>query len=291
MDALIIVKTIKCLTDIWDLIKKFRNRGANKHTPQLNDEQEKKRKEQIRRLNENIKRLRKDDIGLQCLAVNELEQIAADSGKDEKLQEVICISLCQYLSSHPDSRPTIDALFKKGSIFVSLQKEIKGAKFINLKLSTSHTVENVDFVNCEFHNCHFHRIHFRNCKMHGVIIYDCYFKDGIKISGCNLIKVDMQKMLFRHAQFTDLSVRDGKIYSSTAIRSEFQGVSFIDMNWHETLFKTCEFQNYDFYQVKMNDVKFEFKKSNTGCFKDMFEYLCHIGQKPSIECDTGTIVI
>ena len=117
MDALIIVKTLKCLTDIWDLIKNFSNGGANKPTPQPNNVQEKKRKDQIRRLNENINRLRKGDIGLQCLAINELEQIAADNVKNKGLQEIICISLCQYLSTHPNFQPTINALFKKDSIF------------------------------------------------------------------------------------------------------------------------------------------------------------------------------
>lgn len=60
-------------------------------------------------MNYNINRSRKGDIGLQCLAINELEQIAVDNGKVKGLQEIICISLCQYLSSYSDFHLVIDA--------------------------------------------------------------------------------------------------------------------------------------------------------------------------------------
>ena len=225
------------------------------------------------------------------VAIWELQRMANNNLEWHELHEKICDILCQYLSNHPDSHSAINALFKKESVFNEMKKEIHNAKFNKVKLGRSYSVNNARFSNCKFIGCHFNKMQFRHCIVSGGVFDDCIFKDGIKISGCKLIGVDMNKMYFRHAQFADLSVRGGIMSSYTASRSEFRGVSFIDMKWHDFLFQTCEFQNYDFYHVKMNDVKFEFMKSNTGSFKDMFEYLCHIGYKPSIECDTGTIVV
>lgn len=225
------------------------------------------------------------------VAIWELQRMANRNREWHELHERICDILCQYLSTHSDSHSAINALFKKKSVFNEIKKEIHNANFNKVKLGRSYFVNNVRFSNCKFIGCHFHKMQFRHCIVSGGVFDDCQFKDGIKISGCNLIGVDINKMYFRHAQFADLSVRGGIMSSCTASRSEFRGVSFFDMNWHDILFQACEFQNYDFYQVKMTDVKFELKNSNKDSMKEMFEYLCHIGYKPSIECDTGTIVV
>ena len=246
---------------------------------------------ELEKLGKLVRALNAKNTFQHSVAIWELKQMANQNPEREELHEIICDILCQYLSIHTDSIYAINALFKKESVFNQMKKEINNANFNKLKLRRSYSVNNVRFLNCKFIGCHFNKMQFKHCIVSGGEIDDCLFKDGIKISGCKLIGVDMKKLYFRHAQFADLSVRGGIISSYTASRSEFRGVSFVDMNWQDTLFQTCEFQNYDFSQIKMNDVKFEFKNSNNACIKEMFEYLCHIGHKPSIERDTGTIVV
>lgn len=179
---------------------------------------------------------------------------------------------------------------KKNSIFASLQKEIKGVKFIKLKLSSSHTIENVDFVNCEFYDCHFHKIHFRNCKMHGVKIHECYFKDGIMFMGCFFNDVHIDNSYFRHVRFNDFQVRDGMFISTVFLRSELQNVSFVNVNMDEIAFQLCNFQREDFCQCHMNKVYFEFRHSEQKELELMQEYLSHMGYHPCVERSSMTLI-
>lgn len=238
-----------------------------------------------------IKVLNGSESNLHRLAIMELCRISSQEEENAELRNVICDCLCQYLSSHSESQSAFNALFKKGSVFNHVKKEIRDANFNKLKLIRFYTIENVSFVNCRFNNCFFNKIHFRNCNVSGGEIRGCTFRDNNKISECNFKDTIMDGLYLRYTQFTDVKVRGGRFSSSTVSRSNFRGVSLFEMNFENLTFQICAFREYDFSNVKMKDVKFVFKKSNSISIKDMLEYLCHMGYKPSIEYDSGSIAV
>ena len=277
---------------IWNFIKNNKKEEKPSPTPIVPMPSEEEMRQEFRkRIEEQIKILSGKNKTLHSLAIRELERIAENPDMNQELKQYICESFCQYLSKHPDSRPAFDALFKRDRIFVAMEKEIKGAKFIKLKLSSSHTIENVNFLNCEFHDCHFHNIHFRNFNMHGGVIRKSDFKDEIKFSDSFFKDVRIDNSYFRHAIFSNLAVREGKMFSSVILRSELRGVSFIDVEMENMAFQLCKFKMEDFSRCLMNKVYFEFRHSEQKELELMLEYLIHMGYHPCVERGSMTLIV
>lgn len=290
MDTLTIVKFLNCISEIWDLFKKFLNVGKNSSPPD-SDEQDKKQQKLIKRFNENIMRLREDDVGLQCLAINDLEQIARGHETDKGLREIICISLCQFLSSNPKSRHALYALFRKDSIFAPMYKEIKSAEFLKLNLSRTSIIENVRFEDCKFVECCFNNVHFQDCHISGGEMDGCDFKDDIKWNGCHIKDVQMKNLYFRHADFNSVTFQGGIISSSTFLRSELRDVTFFNTHLGNLVFEICKFQREGFIQCQMNNVKYKYKNSEERCILDMQKALIHQGYQPFVEHDSMTLAV
>ena len=273
------INVLDLIKDIWNFIKKI-----CKNEEEIQQEQRKRVEEQIKILNGKNK-------NLHSLAIRELERMAANPEMNQELKQYICEFLCQYLSEHSDSRHAFNALFKKNRIFVAMVKEIKNAKFFNIKLSSSHTIENVDFVNCTFNNCHFHKNHFRNLNMHGGEFRECNFKDGIKFDECFFKDVHIDNSNFKHAVFRNQTIRGGRISSSVILRSELNGVSFIDVEMENMTFQLCNFKMEDFSRCLMNKVYFEFKHSKQKELEMMQAYLIHMGYHPCVERSSMTLIV
>lgn len=277
---------------IWNFIKNNKKEEKPSPTPIVPmPSEEEIRQEYRKRIEEQIKILSGKNKTLHSLAIRELERIAENPDMNQELKQYICESLCQYLSKHPDSRPAFDALFKRERVFVAMEKKIKDAKFVKLKLSSSHTIENVDFVNCTFNNCHFHKNHFRNCNMHGGEIRKCDFKDGIKFDECFFKDVHIDNSYFRHVFFRGLSVQGGRMSSSVLLRSELHGASFINVEMENVTFQLCNFKMEDFRQCLMNKVYFEFRHSEQKELETMREYLSHMRYQPCVERNSMTLIV
>jgi len=224
------------------------------------------------------------------LAIRDLEQMAGNPDMNQELKQVICESLCLYLSKHPDSHSAFKALFKKDCPLVAKEKKIENAKFDKLRLSSSYTIENVNFVNCKFYNCHFHEIHFQKCNMHGGEFCECDFKDEIKFSECFFNDIHIDNSYFRHVFFTGLNVRGGKLSSSVFLRSALHGVSFINVDMENMVFQLCKFQMEDFSRCQMTNVKFKFENDEAKRLEMMQEYLSHMGYHPCVERSSMTLI-
>ncbi len=288
------INVLDLIKRIWDYVKILIDDLEENPIPASVDptpSEEEIREKQRNNLEEQIRILSSKNKNLHPLAIRDFERMAANPDVNQELKQYICDTLCQYLSKHPDSRPAFNALFKKEHVFVAMEKEIKGAKFIKLKLSSSHTIENVNFLNCEFHDCHFHNIHFRNFNMHGGVICKCYFKDEIKFSDSFFKDVRIDNSYFRHAIFSNLAVREGKMFSSVFLRSELRGVSFIDVEMENITFQLCNFKMEDFCRCLMNKVYFEFSHSKQKELDMMMEYFIHTGYHPCVDRSSMTLIV
>lgn len=292
MDISFSINVLDLIKKIWNFLKKIiKMEEDSSPTPIVPvPSEEEIRQEHRKRIEEQIKKLNGKNKNLHSLAIRELERMAGNPEMNQELKQFICESLCQYLSKHPDSHTAFDALFKRGKIFVGMDKEIKDANFIKLKLSSSHTIENVNFSNCTFDDCHFHKNHFRNCNMHGGVLHECNFKDGIKFDECFFHDVQIDNSYFRHVLFRGLSVRGGKISLSTLLRSELHGASFINMDMENLGFHFCVFEKEDFSRCQMSNVKFKYKNSETERLEMMRKYLLHMGYQPCVERSSMTLI-
>lgn len=293
MEISFAINVLDLIKGAWCFIKNMYKKEEEKPSSTPNEHmhsEEETRQEQRKSVEKQIMLLSCKNKNLHSLAIRELERIAENPDLREKQKLFICESLCQYLSKHPNSRPAFDALFKRGSIFVSLKKEIKDTNFVKLNLSRFHTIENVNFVNCKFYDCHFHKIHFRNFNMHGGEIHKCDFKDEIRFSECFFKDVHIDDSKFKHVFFTSLNVRGGKFSSSVILRSEFYGVSFINVEMENMAFQFCYFEMEDFSQCQMSDVYFKFKDSEAGNLERMQKYLSYKGYHPCVEQSSMTLI-
>lgn len=293
MDISFAINVVDIVKGIWYIIKKKNEKegGASSTSNEPMPTEEEILQAQRKRLEEQIMLLSDPNKFLHYLAIRELERMAANPDMNQELKQYICDTLCQYLSTHPDSRPAFNALFKRGRIFVEMDKEIKDAKFIKLKLSSSHTIENVKFSNCTFDDCHFHEIHFRNCNMHGGVLHECNFKDGIKFDECFFKDVHIDNSYFRHVFFRGLSVRGGKLSSSVFLRSELFGASFINIDVENMAFHFCKFQMEEFRHCQMTNVKFKYKNNEAERLDTMQKYLSHMGYQPCVERNSMTLIV
>lgn len=282
------INVLDLIKGILNIIKKTIHKEEESYVPMPSEEEI--RQEKRKRLEEQIKILNGKNKDLHYLAIRELEQMVENLDIDQELQKYICDCLCQYLSKHPDSRPAFNALFKKDRIFVAMEKEIKDAEFVKLKLGSSYSMEHVNFLNCTFYDCHFHKIHFRNCNMHGGEIRNCDFKDEIKFSECFFKDVHIYDSYFRHVFFTSLDVRGGKLLSSVFLRSALHGVSFTNVDMENTAFQLCKFQLENFSQCQMNKVYFKFRYSEKEELEIMQKYLLHMGHHPCVERSSMTLI-
>lgn len=279
MDILNLINLLDWGRKVWNIIKR------KCPTP------EKRRKELIRKVNKNIKILRDVDLGLQCMAIKELEQLTKDKYIDESLKEIICISLCQYLSVNPKSSLAFDVLFKRGRVFVTMQKEIKDTNFVELKLSGSYKIENVRFENCDFVGCCFHNIQFMNCYFTGGKITGCDFKDDIKWRRCHFRNVQMDNLYFRHTIFNFVTIHGGTFMSSTILRSDLNDFTILHSEMNNIVFEICKFQMEGFFLCQMNKVRFKFKNSENDALENMQEHLVNIGCYPFVERSSMTITV
>ena len=287
------INVLDLIKGVWGFIKKM-NKKEDESSSTPNEpmpSEEEIRQEYRKRIEEQIKILSGKNKTLHSLAIRELERIAENPDLSQELKPFICDSLCQYLSKHPDSRPAFNALFKRERVFVAMEKEIKDAKFIKLKLSSSHTIENVNFVNCSFFDCHFHEIHFRNCNIHGGVLHECNFKDGIKFDECFFKDVHIDASYFRHVILRNLSFREGKLSSSVILRSELLGASFINVDMKNMTFQTCNFQMELFGQCQITNVKFKFKDNEVERLELMRDHLSHMGYQPCVERSSMTLIV
>lgn len=282
------INVLDLIKGILNIIKKSIHKEEESYVPMPSEEEI--RQEKRKRLEEQIKILNGKNKDLHYLAIRELEQMVENLDIDQELQKYICDCLCQYLSKHPDSRPAFNALFKKDRIFVAMEKEIKDAEFVKLKLGSSYSMEHVNFLNCTFYDCHFHKIHFRNCNMHGGEIRNCDFKDEIKFSECFFKDVHIDDSYFRHVIFRNLSFREGKLSSSVILRSELLGASFINVDMKDLTFQICNFQMELFGQCQMTNVKFKYKNNEVERLEMMQEYLSNMGYRPCVERSSMTLI-
>lgn len=287
------INVLDLIKGIWYIIKKKNEKEEESSSTSnyLMRTEEEIQQAQRKRLEEQIMLLSDTNKFLHYLAIREMERMAENPDMNQELRQYICDILCQYLSKHPDSRPAFNALFKRGRFFVGMNKEIKDAKFVKLKLSYSHSIENVNFSNCTFDDCHFHEIHFRNCNMHGGVLHECNFKDEIKFDNCFFHNVHIDNSYFRHVFFAGLNVQGGKISSSTLLRSELQGTSFINVEMENMAFQICKFKMEDFSRCQMSNVYFKFKYSEAGNLEGMKESLSHMGYHPCVERSSMTIIV
>ncbi|MBO7100340.1 MAG: pentapeptide repeat-containing protein [Bacteroidaceae bacterium] len=243
------------------------------------------------RLNDLLQRLNGNNTYLQHVAIVELLNMARKKELDKKIRELLCESLCHYLSSHSDCRMVINALFGKDSPFASMQKIIKGVDFVEQKLSGAYIVENVKFDECNFFRCCFHNTHFRNCSIIGGIISGCDYKDDIKLYNCHIKDVQMDNLYFRHTDFHSITIQGGKLSSSTFLRSELRDFTFLDIDMGDIIFEICKFQREGFTQCQMNNVKFKYKNSEERHLRNMQEALIHQGYQPCAELSSMTLVV
>jgi len=280
MDLFKIIDILSLIKKIWNFLKEY-----------LFPPEDKLKQELIRKVTKNIRGLREEDLGLQKMAIQELEQIASDKKTSKSLQEIICISLCQYLSVNPKSSYAFDVLFKKGSVFAPMQKEIKNTIFVELKLNGLHKIENAFFENCEFVGCCFHNIHFQKCYIVGGKITDSVFKDNIKWDRCHFRNVQMENLYFRHNSFNSVTIHGGLFTSSTILRSELNNINILQNEMNNVIFEICKFHMEGFFLCQMNKVRFKFKDSENDALENMRENLVNIGSNPSVERSSMTIAV